>query len=936
MFCIVILCKPALNYSQNYISDSKRFTVEDGMTGRYIYDLKVDKAGFVWLSTWLGLNKFDGYEFKYYAPKKYGFQTDSYEGLHVGPHDNLWLIRHYVLGEAEAENPRQVVDIFNPFTEKIENEILANFPFDVQDVKQINSDRYNNIWIGLNNGRIYKYNKQGLFKILQSKVFDSFSITSESDIAIVLPDKRTIEFYNKEQEKIKEHVLGVKILDVVADNSNGVLVQVIEHSPNSKVRTQFYNVHPTRNLEKIKLTDGDKEIKVYPHTKRVLVSYNINSLGQLWLFDQSRYLVFDSKYELLHASNEQELIDFTFQTAEQVWCKSSDGFLGISLQKNLFTNILRDSNFVDTRGIAEDKDGNIYINQVYTHKYEPKTKSLEKFDVFGHRSLLFIDDNSFLASNYGPHLCRYNLKTEQHKTIMYAKDSGIDYGALIQMYKSKKTGKIYCSTEKLGLFNFNPQADELSPFGNVNTFKQFLKNTVFFFHENEEGIWMGTHIGLFLLDEEKGITKHIYPKQSGDSPIACLSLHEDDEGYFWIGTFNQGLYRWNRETDEVKHFSTENGLSDNMIYGIHEDDYASLWFSTNKGLNRINRKSFEITTFLEEDGLPHEEFNLSSHYKAKDGTMYFGGLGGVTCFHPSSFYSKSVEEKAFVPSISKIEILDSKNGNWQPYNVNTPDDFKIKLAEVNSSLRISMAAVDKLSKERNQFAYSLDKQDKWNFEDGNTLTIGNLKYGSSSIEIKNRIKNAPWGSEILELQVERVRPTFKRPWILTVFVLGFLIIAMLVFFKQKMKQLARLQDRETSQKRIKQLESDVQKREIVYTGNLISTNYKTESADQRWLMEMEAKAKALINDGKFSIMDIAHAMDLSERQFRRKFKLLTNGTPLDFMRDLRLFKARELLISKSFKKVSEVSSAVGFATPKHFSKLFMDKFDKKPSELLKE
>jgi len=76
-------------------------------------------------------------------------------------------------------------------------------------------------------------------------------------------------------------------------------------------------------------------------------------------------------------------------------------------------------------------------------------------------------------------------------------------------------------------------------------------------------------------------------------------------------------------------------------------------------------------------------------------------------------------------------------------------------------------------------------------------------------------------------------------------------------------------------------------------------------------------------------------MHLSERQFRRKFKLLTNSTPIDFMRDLRLIKARELLISKSYNTVAEVSLAVGFSTPKHFSKLFKDKFDIKPSEFLR-
>jgi len=222
--------------------------------------------------------------------------------------------------------------------------------------------------------------------------------------------------------------------------------------------------------------------------------------------------------------------------------------------------------------------------------------------------------------------------------------------------------------------------------------------------------------------------------------------------------------------------------------------------------------------------------------------------------------------------------------------------------------------VDKVSKERNQFAYRLGEED-WNYVEGNTIVIDAQSEDKSKLEIMARLRNADWDSELLTLDVQTKQAFFVKSWFLLAAAISFFLFTWFgVQRRKKYKQDAELIDRSV-------------KKEILETPP---------TANERWFQQVELNAKTLIDNGKFSIMDLAEAMNLSERQLRRRFKSLDKHTPIEFMRDLRLVKARELLISKTYNTVAEVSLAVGFSTPKHFSKLFMEKFEKKPSFFLRE
>jgi len=109
---------------------------------------------------------------------------------------------------------------------------------------------------------------------------------------------------------------------------------------------------------------------------------------------------------------------------------------------------------------------------------------------------------------------------------------------------------------------------------------------------------------------------------------------------------------------------------------------------------------------------------------------------------------------------------------------------------------------------------------------------------------------------------------------------------------------------------------------------------KITQVDNQWMKMVDKNATNLIEEGKLSIIDLAEAVNLSERQFRRRLKQSTGMLPITYMREMKLRKAELLLRNNAYATVAEVCFAVGFSTPKHFSKLFQEKFGKRPSSYL--
>ena len=101
------------------------------------------------------------------------------------------------------------------------------------------------------------------------------------------------------------------------------------------------------------------------------------------------------------------------------------------------------------------------------------------------------------------------------------------------------------------------------------------------------------------------------------------------------------------------------------------------------------------------------------------------------------------------------------------------------------------------------------------------------------------------------------------------------------------------------------------------------------------MKELQGHIEKSMSDPGFGINELCTGMGLSRSQLYRKFKALSNVSIAEFIRKIRLYKARHLLRNTQF-NVSEVSIEVGFKNLSTFSKSFSDLFGINPSTIVKQ
>jgi AraC-like DNA-binding protein len=120
------------------------------------------------------------------------------------------------------------------------------------------------------------------------------------------------------------------------------------------------------------------------------------------------------------------------------------------------------------------------------------------------------------------------------------------------------------------------------------------------------------------------------------------------------------------------------------------------------------------------------------------------------------------------------------------------------------------------------------------------------------------------------------------------------------------------------------------------TENLEKAAELKSSGEGVFLKKVNVVINAHISDSEFKVDALANAMALSRTQLFRKIKVLTQKSPQQYLRFVRLEKAKRLLqATDKDMNVSEVCYETGFASKSHFTRSFQKEFGFSPSEFVK-
>ncbi len=238
--------------------------------------------------------------------------------------------------------------------------------------------------------------------------------------------------------------------------------------------------------------------------------------------------------------------------------------------------------------------------------------------------------------------------------------------------------------------------------------------------EDSEGmLWAGGADGVTRVDRRRSEVTH-FPAATGQSGKLqnnfVTSMAEDRHGQLWFATKGGGLSSFDRGTASFTTIGTEQGLPHSFIYGILEDARGNLWLSSDDGIARRDSRTGQIVRYGLDDGLQAREFNRRAYHRSSDGTMFFGGINGLTLFHPDLATSQ--------PPAQPVSLLGLQpaNGSALRLMLGFTEDSVVKLRHDQNAFSILFRSVDYSEPQRVVYSYRLDGVDRNWINGGNRGT----------------------------------------------------------------------------------------------------------------------------------------------------------------------------------------------------------------------
>ena len=259
-----------------------------------------------------------------------------------------------------------------------------------------------------------------------------------------------------------------------------------------------------------------------------------------------------------------------------------------------------------------------------------------------------------------------------------------------------------------GLSTFEPEKDIFENYFHMPGDSNSISNNNIYsvYEDSKNRIWVSTNNGLNLFNRELRSFQLIFSGQEDQVNLSSKNISsviEDDNGKLWVSTLGGGLNCYDENTRKLDLFTIENGLTDNMIYAIHQDNKKNLWLSTVHGLSKFNPATGVFTNYNVDNGLQSMEFNPLASYKSDSGELFFGGINGFNSFFPSDIKTNQYESPLILTSFKIFSEL-------QPDIFSTGDTIILKHFE--NSFSFEFSSLDYTNPYENEFEYMLEGFDQ--------------------------------------------------------------------------------------------------------------------------------------------------------------------------------------------------------------------------------
>ncbi|MBT1701367.1 hypothetical protein KK083_31025 [Fulvivirgaceae bacterium PWU4] len=297
----------------------------------------------------------------------------------------------------------------------------------------------------------------------------------------------------------------------------------------------------------------------------------------------------------------------------------------------------------------------------------------------------------------------------------------------------------------------------------------------------ENHVWVGCKDGLKRYDRSGQLMQHFTARNDVPGTLHASfvkSIFRDSKKDLWVGTWGGGLSKLNTDSTFTT-YTEDNGLPNNVVYGIVEDRSGILWLSTNLGLSAFDPRRAQFRNFDFFDGLQSNEFNTGAYFGSPGGKMYFGGVNGLSFFDPAEVLKPDV-----VPPVLRTSITI----NGKPLAFKESDSLKNVLftSAVTSGWKendvgVTFTAIDFRYPQKHHFQYAVKDTTWYDIGNRRSLELINLPSGLHELKIRTGRPGGNWSRGEVLLTIDIIPPLWERPWFRIVGALVFLSLIFSVY-----------------------------------------------------------------------------------------------------------------------------------------------------------
>ncbi|MFZ9388109.1 MAG: GAF domain-containing protein [Chitinophagaceae bacterium] len=420
----------------------------------------------------------------------------------------------------------------------------------------------------------------------------------------------------------------------------------------------------------------------------------------------------------------------------------------------------------------------------------------------------------------------WNKETDKSWYVPLVLPNGTDLSGneTIRVVNRDESGQIWLGTSRYGLLVLDPQMKRKawltdSAEGIRTNFPWRWINAIGTGPDGNR--WVGTLRGTCWVDPKDFSIRLLddHPVLKRISRISCISLWNDGKGIMWIGTI-QGIFRYDHSRQELKLYSTRDGLIHNYVYSVSYDKEGNTYFATAGGLSilspagqftnydrtnglrndrceavlrdvrgfiwvgnlncilRYDPDSKNFTVFEEGLGFSHSGFRVRAFHQTPNGQLFWGTDRGLIYFFPEQI---NYAELPLHPSVNGLQSENEVYGFTGPEELSFPYN--------SSSFAFSFSSGELSGDRKNYLLYRLKGFDRdWK----KPVTVGQAFYSQLPpnryrFEVKASRDGIHWYNAPYSISLIITPPWWKQTWFrLSCLALGLIIlIGITNYFRQR-------------------------------------------------------------------------------------------------------------------------------------------------------